>query len=68
MSDVYLKFYANALSLFTRNNKFLQRSNPLAHKLDSTTDEVMPNLEVRFLQRDSLYKNIDVSDIHDDTR
>lgn len=67
MSDVYLKFYANALSLFTRNNTFLQQSNPLAHKFDSTTDEVIPNLEVRFLQRDSLYKNIDVSDIHDDT-
>ena len=68
MSEVYLQFYANELPLFTTYNKFLQRSDPLAHKVASTTGVLMHKIGVRFLQSDISYENIDESDIDDESR
>ena len=68
MSEVYLQFYANALPLFTTYNKFLQRSDPLVHKVASTTGELIHKIGVRFLQSDISYESIDESDIDDGSR
>ena len=59
-SDVYLQFYANALPLFTTYNKFLQRSDPLAHKVASTTGKLIHNIGVMLsgLMLDSVYQII----------
>ena len=33
LTEVHISFYTSALPMFTRYNKFLQRSDPLAHKI-----------------------------------
>ena len=65
--EVYLQFYASALPLFTSYNKSLQRSDPLAHKVASVTEELTKKIGMRFLKSDFAYESsLDVSEIEDE--
>ena len=50
MSEVYVKFYANALPLFTTYTIYLQLADTLAKKIASTTGELIHKIGVRFFQ------------------
>ena len=48
LTEVHLSFYASALSIFTTYNLFLQRGDPLAHKVYPVTDELTCKMAMRF--------------------
>ena len=54
MTEVHIAFYVSALSLFTHYNLFLQRSDPLAHKVKPMTDAFAHKIGMRFLTPDVL--------------
>ena len=41
LTEVHVSFYTSALTMCTRYNKFLQRSNPLAHKIYPKTESLI---------------------------
>ena len=51
-TEVHVSFYTSAISMFTRYNKFLQRSDPLAHKIYPVTKFLMKNIASRFIKPD----------------
>ena len=49
LTEVHLNFFSSALPLFTQFNLFLQRGDPLAHKVDLMTKSLLQKLCMRFI-------------------
>ena len=52
-TEVHLYFYTSALPLFTNYNLFLQRGDPLAHKVYPMTKELHKKIAIRFMKPDA---------------
>ena len=50
LTEVHVAFFTAALPLCTHYNLFLQRSDPLAHKVHPMTIELARKIGIRFLQ------------------
>ena len=61
MIEAHLLFCTACLCLFTNYNLFLQRGDPLAHKVFSMTKELIRKIAPRFLQT-SCYHGEDITD------
>ena len=46
---IHLSFFSSVLNAFTTYNKFLQRSNPLSHKIYPVTEDLVRRLAMRIL-------------------
>ena len=54
LTEVHISFYTSALPMFTRYNKFLQRSDPLAHKIFPLAKSLIRKIANRFIKPDIL--------------
>ena len=61
LTEVHLLFYTACLPLFTNYNLFLQRGDPLAHKVYPMTKELIRKIASRFLKT-SCYHGEDIID------
>ena len=59
LTEVYVSFYTSALTAFSKYNLFLQRSDPLAHKVCPMTEELIRKVGMRFLKPHLLSQSID---------
>ena len=67
LTEIYVLFYTSALSLFTHYNMFLQRSDPLAHRVYPATVHLAKKVASRFLKPDILQEKGITVDLLDDT-
>ena len=58
LTEVYVYFYTSALPVFTSYNMFLQRSDPLAHRVYTATLHLVKKVASRFIKADFLRDQI----------
>ena len=63
LTEVHLSFYTSSLTIFTRYNKFLQRSYPLTHKVYLATRSLAHKIASRLIKPDVLQQT-NVSLVH----
>ena len=66
LTEVHLYFYTFVLPLFTNYNLFLQRGDPLAHKVYPMTKELHRKTAIRFMKPDAFQVNDVTVDLIDD--
>ena len=54
LTEIYVYFYTSALPVFTHYNMFLQRSDPLAHRVYAATVHLVKKVATRFIKSDIL--------------
>ena len=63
LSEVHLLFYTSSLPLFSSYNKFLQRSDPLTHKVKACTEELIRKLACRFMIPSAYKESFEITEI-----
>ena len=58
---MHVAFFTAALPIFTNYNKFLQRNDPLPHKILPMTKSLARKIAGRFILRDKLQSDITIS-------
>ena len=67
LTETHLLFFTSSLCLFTEYNLFLQRGDPLAHKVFPMTQKFIRKITLRFLTPES-YRDVDITqEIIDDS-
>ena len=61
LTEVHVAFFTAALPVFTNYNKFLQRNDPLPHKVLPMTKSLARKIARRFILRDKLPWDIKIN-------
>ena len=48
LTEVHISFFTSALSIFTKYNLFLDRNDPIEHKVYPVTRDLVPKSSTRF--------------------
>lgn len=67
LAEVHLQFYTSALAIFTRFNRFLQRSDPQGHKVQPMVKQLIRNIAQRILQPHVVKEPITNAVLEDDS-
>ena len=62
-----LSFFSSALNVFTINNKFLQRSDPLSDKVYSVTEDFVRSIAMRILTPQAIKNGVLLECLNDST-
>ena len=62
-----LSFFSSALNVFTTNNKFLQRSDPLSYKVYSVTEDFVRSIAMRILTPQAIKNGVLLECLNDST-
>ena len=65
LTEMHLSFYSSCLHLFTTYNKFLQRLDPLAHKVYPITQDLIKRISMRFLTPESIRQGVTLEILDD---
>lgn len=63
LTEIFVYFYTSALPMFTHYNMFLQRSDPLAHRVYPATIHLAKKVASRFIKPDILRKEEITADL-----
>ena len=61
LTEVHVAFFTAALPIFTNYNKFLQRNDPLPHKILPMTKSLALKIAGRFILRDKFQSDITIN-------
>ena len=66
LTEIHLLFFSSSLQLFTSYNKFLQRSDPLAHNVYPMTQELIKKIAMRIMKHEVIRQGITLESLADE--